>query len=121
MSRVAQEQSLLPVLALRNAVLFPGIVVSFDVGRPKSVALAERLAKDKSTHVAVFTQKDGRLDDPTVSDLHSIGVMARVVGVARQNDGTWSVVLEGLERVRLESLPQTSPHLAGKVAPVASV
>jgi ATP-dependent Lon protease len=121
MSREAQEQSLSPVLALRNAVLFPGIVVSFDVGRPKSVALAERLAKDKTTRVAVFTQKDGRLDEPGENDLHPIGVLARIVGAARQNDGTWSVVLEGLERVRLETLARTSPHLAGRVAPVAAV
>jgi ATP-dependent Lon protease len=108
------------VLALRNAVLFPGIVVSFDVGRPKSVALAERLAKEKNSQVFVFTQKDGQKDDPGEADLYPIGVRARVVGVAHQKDGTWSLVLEGVARVRLEALTRRSPHLEGRVAPVAA-
>ncbi len=121
MTRQAQELKT-PILALRNAVLFPGIVVSFDVGRPKSVALAEHLSSlNKEATIAAFTQKDGRLDDPGQADLHSVGVLARVVGAAGQKDGTWSVILEGRERVRLQSLDETTPFLRGRVTPVATV
>ena len=112
-----------PVLALRNAVLFPGIVVSFDVGRSKSIALAEHFVGESSADstVAVFTQKDGGLDDPGLDDLHPVGVMARVVGAARQKDGTWSVVLEGKDRVRLQSISETAPFLRGSVQPIETV
>jgi ATP-dependent Lon protease len=114
-----------PILTLRNAVLFPGIVVSFDVGRTKSVALAEHLAARASVApnvtVAVFTQKDGRKDEPTAEDLFPVGVLARVVGAARQKDGTWSVVLEGRDRIRLEALTKDTPFVEGRVAPVETI
>ncbi len=114
------EDGLLPLLPLRNAVLFPGIVVSFDVGRTKSIALAEHLAARGSSGadvtVAVFTQKDGHTDEPGVDDLHPIGVLARVVGAARQKNGTWSLVLEGRERLRLEALTKLEPFYEGRVS-----
>jgi ATP-dependent Lon protease len=114
-----------PILTLRNAVLFPGIVVSFDVGRTKSVALAEHLAARASSsqpvNVAVFTQKDGAKDEPSADDLHPIGVLARLVGAARQKDGTWSVVLEGQSRIRLEALTRDEPFFEGRVSHVESI
>ncbi len=113
-----------PILTLRNAVLFPGIVVSFDVGRAKSVALAEHIAARASSNpnitVAVFTQRDGRKDEPEMDDLHPIGVLARVVGAARQKDGTWAVILEGKERIRLEALTREAPFFEGRVTTVTT-
>jgi ATP-dependent Lon protease len=120
MSREAEVVTNAPMLALRNAVLFPGIVVSFDVGRAKSVALAERLSKEKNARIVVFTQKDGQKDDPAEEDLYPIGVRARVVGLGKQEDGTWSVVLEGLDRVRLAGLTQTTPHFEARVDSVVT-
>src|ERR1700722_13333953 len=81
-----------PLLPLRSAVLFPNVVVPFDIGRPKTIALAKSLAealgldKGAPVHVVAFAQKKADIDDPTVADLHPIGTLARVVGAMRQND-----------------------------------
>ena len=68
----------LPVLPIRNAVLFPGAVAPFDVGREKSVALVEDVDNFPAPVIAIFAQKDPATDDPGADDLHQVGCAARV-------------------------------------------
>ena len=70
----------LPVLPIRNAVLFPGAVSPFDVGREKSVALVEDLENLSQPVIAIFAQKDPNIDDPGENDLYPVGAAARVRG-----------------------------------------
>ena len=69
----------LPVLPIRNAVLFPGAVQPFDVGREKSVALVENIENLDEPIIAIFAQRDPGTDDPTQADLYPVGVAARVL------------------------------------------
>src|SRR3954452_13964172 len=105
----------LPVLPIRNAVLFPGAVAPFDVGREKSVALVEDVDNFPSPVIAIFAQKDPSTDDPGSEDLHNVGCAARVLKALKHSSGNYSLILQGLTRIRLEDVTQTSPYLKAKV------
>ncbi len=115
MPRASQS---LPLLPLRNVVLFPGVTVPFDVGRAKTVALAEALSRKERPLIAVFAQKDPRVEDPALGDLHEIGVIARVLATAKQEGGTYALVVEGIERARLDAVSGTTPYVEVKVTPI---
>ncbi|HNZ22221.1 MAG TPA: endopeptidase La [Polyangiaceae bacterium] len=105
----------LPVLPIRNAVLFPGAVAPFDVGREKSVALVEEMDSFSSPVIAIFAQRDPATDDPGFDDLYPVGCAARVLKALKHSSGNYSLILQGLTRIRLTSMPQTSPYLIAKV------
>ena len=107
--------NLLPVLPIRNAVLFPGAVAPFDVGREKSVALVEDLDSLGSPVIAIFAQRDPATDDPGFDDLYPVGCAARVLKALKHSSGNYSLILQGLVRIRLESLTQSAPYLKAKV------
>jgi ATP-dependent Lon protease len=107
-----------PLLPLRGAVVFPGATVPFDIGRPKTVALAEHVISQKLPYVVVFAQRAAETEDPGRDDLHEHGTLARVVGIDRQRKGTYVVVLEGVARVRLASLESLDPFVTARVEPV---
>jgi ATP-dependent Lon protease len=105
----------LPVLPIRNAVLFPGNVAPFDVGREKSVALVEGVDSLPSPVIAIFAQKDPSTDDPGFDDLYPVGCAARVLKALKHSSGNYSLILQGLVRIRLESVTQSAPYLKAKV------
>ena len=89
----------LPVLPLRNIVVFPGMIVPLFVGRDKSVrALEDVMANDKE--IFLLCQKDGELDDPTESDLYEIGTIGTILQLLKLPDGTVKVLVEGSRRAR---------------------
>ena len=109
----------LPLLPLRGGILFPGSITPFEIGRAKTLALAEHLAKsDDGQYVLTFVQKDPGQEDPSADDLHPVGTLARVIGAAKQPSGTYALALEGLERVTLQALTQTTPFLRAKARPM---
>src|SRR6201996_1347050 len=105
----------LPVLPIRNAVLFPGAVAPFDVGREKSVALVEDVDNFPSPVIAIFAQKDPATDDPQADDLHQVGCAARVLKALKHSSGNYSLILQGLTRIKLEDVSQSAPYLKAKV------
>jgi ATP-dependent Lon protease len=105
----------LPVLPIRNAVLFPGAVAPFDVGREKSVALVEDVDNLPAPVIAIFAQKDPSTDDPGSEDLHNVGCAARVLKALKHSSGNYSLILQGLVRIRLDSVTQAGPYLKAKV------
>ena len=105
----------LAVLPIRNAVLFPGAVAPFDVGREKSVALVEDVDSFSSPVIAIFAQKDPATDDPGADDLHPVGCAARVLKALKHSSGNYSLILQGLSRIRLSEVSGTSPYLKAKV------
>ncbi|MDD9933916.1 MAG: LON peptidase substrate-binding domain-containing protein, partial [Myxococcales bacterium] len=106
----------LPLLPIRNHVLFPGSVAPFDVGREKSVALVEDLEGETQPVIVIFAQKDPATDDPAFDDLYPVGVAARVLKALRHSTGNYSLILQGLVRVRLEKLTMESPYMKGHIS-----
>ncbi|MEM9075196.1 MAG: endopeptidase La, partial [Myxococcota bacterium] len=106
----------LPVLPIRNAVLFPGAVAPFDVGREKSVALVEDIENLNQPVIAIFAQRDPATDDPGQEDLHPVGVAARVLKALKHSSGNYSLILQGLVRVRMEGFTQDAPYIRCRVS-----
>src|SRR5512139_2236291 len=105
----------LPVLPIRNAVLFPGAVAPFDVGREKSVALVEDVHNLPSPVIAIFAQRDPSTDDPGADDLHTVGCAARVLKALKHSSGNYSLILQGLTRIKLDEVTQGAPYLKAKI------
>lgn len=110
----------LAVLPIRNAVLFPGAVAPFDVGREKSVALVEDVHNLDSPVIAIFAQRDPATDDPAADDLYPVGCAARVLKALKHSSGNYSLILQGLTRIRLDSVTQSNPYMRAKVTRVES-
>jgi len=108
----------LAVLPIRNAVLFPGAVAPFDVGREKSVALVEDVHNLSTPVIAIFAQRDPATDDPSADDLYPVGCAARVLKALKHSSGNYSLILQGLTRIRLDSLTQTAPFMRAKITRV---
>src|SRR5438552_8457945 len=105
----------LPVLPIRNAVLFPGAVAPFDVGREKSVALVEDVDNLTSPVIAIFAQRDPSTDDPGGEDLYPVGCAARVLKALKHSSGNYSLILQGLTRIKLDSVVSNTPYLKAKI------
>ncbi len=110
----------LPVLPIRNAVLFPGAVQPFDVGREKSVALVEDVHEEPSPVIAIFAQRDPATDDPGVDDLYPVGCAARVLKALKHSSGNYSLILQGLTRIRLVEKLQDEPYMKARIQRVES-
>src|SRR5688572_2823654 len=108
----------LAVLPIRNAVLFPGAVAPFDVGREKSVALVEDVHNLPSPVIAIFAQRDPSTDDPAGDDLYPVGCAARVLKALKHSSGNYSLILQGLTRIRLENVTQTAPYMKARIVRV---
>ncbi len=100
-----------PVLALRNAVLFPNAIAPMAVGRPFSLSAVEAaLAEDEV--IGIFTQKNPKAEIPRGKDLHSFGVLAKILKVMEEkNARTKTVLLQGLVRIKIAGVKTLSPHL----------
>jgi ATP-dependent Lon protease len=105
----------LPVLPLRNAVLFPAAVVPINVGRARSVRLVEELAHTEVRLIAVVTQRTPETEDPGEADLYSVGTVARIVKVIKLGASNYSVLLQGIARMSLVGLVNEGPYLRAKV------
>src|SRR5262245_45591069 len=112
----ATEKQSLPLLPLRNTVLFPGLFVPLSVGRPSSVAAIEAaLATEEKTFV-VSAQRNGGDDQPGFADLHTVGTRAVIKKMAR-NEGVIEIIVQGVERVRLLEVEQVEPFLKVRFEP----
>ena len=89
----------LPILPLRNTVLFPGVVIPITVGRDKSIkAVSDAYKADKL--VGVVAQKDSNVEEPTVSDLEDIGTIAKIVKMIKMPDGGTTIIIQGKKRFK---------------------
>src|SRR5687768_7309579 len=112
----------LPVLPLRNLVLFPGVIFPIDVGRASSIRLVNEVAqKGGGARLVVTTQIDATREEPGPDDLHPRGVEAEVLKIVKIADQRLTVVLRGVERVRFLEWTQRYPYLVARVEPIAAV
>jgi ATP-dependent Lon protease len=98
----AGSEPILPILPLRNSVLFPATVVPVNVGRARSVRLIEEACGRERPAIGVVTQHKAEVEDPTFDQVYHTGTIARVLKVIRLNSGQYSVVLQGVSRMRIE-------------------
>ncbi len=110
----------LPVLPVRDTVLFPGGVLPLTVGRESSLALLNSLQGEERL-LAVVAQLDPRVEDPTEVDLHRVGTMAKLHKTVKMPNGNLVVFVEGLERIRVVSVATLKPFLRANVEPVANL
>lgn len=103
-----------PILPLRNMVLFPGVAMPVIVGRTKSMRLIKE-AVHKKELIGVVCQKEMDTEDPGLDDLYTIGVIADIVRVLEMPDGTTTVILQGKKRFRLDELTDAEPYLKGEI------
>ena len=105
--------SSLPVLPLKNTVLFPGVVIPITVGRDKSLK-AIQAAYDTDKWIAVHTQKDMKHEDPSVTDLYQIGAFAKIVKLLKMPDGNTTAILQGKRRSAIMQLEYEDPYLRAR-------
>src|SRR5216683_2268242 len=114
--KVEEETGILPILPVRDTVLFPHAVLPLTVGRESSVQLINSLGEDKT--IVVVAQREARVDAPQASDLYTVGTLAVVHKVVKMPNQSLFVFAEGLERVRLGEFTQLTPFMQAYVTPV---
>lgn len=103
-----------PILPMRNMVLFPGVVTPVTVGRPSTLKLVKK-AEKTNEFIATFCQKSPDTDEPQFDDLYTIGVLAKVLRILDMPDNSTTVILQAYSAVELQELTATEPFLRGKV------
>ena len=104
----------LPLLPLRNTVLFPGVVLPITVGRDKSIkAVNDAYKTDKL--VGVVSQKDSSVEEPTVSDLVDIGTVAKIVKLIKMPDGGTTIIIQGKKRFKTDEITSDDPYFKAKI------
>ncbi len=112
--RNAEIPEVLPILPLRNTVLFPGVVIPITVGRDKSIKLIKDAYKGDRA-IGVVSQKDMIVEDPTFEQLHKVGTVAHIIKILQMPDGNTTVIIQGKQRFRLLELVQSEPYMTAKV------
>jgi len=109
-----QIPDILPILPLRNTVLFPGVVIPITVGRDKSIkAVSDSYKSDKL--VGVVAQKDSNIEEPTVSDLEDIGTVAKIVKLIKMPDGGTTIIIQGRKRFKIEEITTEDPYFKARI------
>ena len=110
-----EVEEIIPILPLRNTVLFPGVVIPITVGRDKSIqAVKAAFGKDKL--IGVVSQMDGNIEDPSPSDLCKIGTVAKVIKMIKMQDGGTTIIIQGKKRFELIEMVEVDPYFQAKVS-----
>jgi ATP-dependent Lon protease len=117
LSSFTQDKGIFAVLPLRDIVVFPHMIVPLFVGREKSVKALEHVMTE-SKKILLVTQKSPSEDDPTSDDIHLIGTVGSILQLLKLPDGTVKVLVEGLERVRIDSFTTKSDFIEANVVPM---
>ena len=115
-----ETPDVLPILSLRNTVLFPGVVIPITVGRDKSIKLIKEVYKGNKV-LGVVSQKDLSVEEPNLTDLHTTGTVAHIMKMLRMPDGNITAIIQGRKLMQLTELVQEQPYLKAKVIPMEEV
>ncbi len=111
------QPRIVPVLPLRDVVVYPHMVIPLFVGREKSIAALEA-AVQANKQILLVAQKSAEVDEPGRDDLHAIGTLSQILQLLKLPDGTFKVLVEGSERVQIDQLYQAEEYFTARVAPV---
>ena len=104
----------LPILSLRNTVLFPGVVIPITAGRDKSIKLINDANKGSKV-IGVVAQKDESVEDPNFEDIHEVGTVARILKVLKMPDGNSTVIIQGKKRFKISAPVLETPYMTAKI------
>ncbi len=107
----------LPILPLRNTVLFPGVVIPITAGRDTSIKLINE-ANNDSKIIGVVAQKDEEVENPSAKDIYNTGVVARILRVLKMPDGNTTVIIQGKKRFEIDEIVKEEPYLTAKIKEV---
>jgi ATP-dependent Lon protease len=110
-----ENSTALPVLPIKNSVLFPHLFMPLSVGRPLSIAAVDASVKTEDNEILIFTQRDASVERPGQDQLYSVGVKAAIKKVARPRAEQLELLVQGIERVVLIKLDQTEPYLKARI------
>ncbi|HJV02495.1 MAG TPA: endopeptidase La [Burkholderiaceae bacterium] len=113
------EQTQLPLLPLRDVVVFPHMVIPLFVGRPKSIKALEA-AMEQGKSIMLAAQKAAAKDEPSASDIYEIGCVANILQMLKLPDGTVKVLVEGAQRARINRITDTPSHFVADLTPLES-
>ena len=108
---------IVPIMPLRNTVMFPGIVIPVSVGRTKSLRLVNECIRRQSL-VGVITQMDDEVEEPSFSDLHRVGVVSKILKRYKMPDGSVTIIIQGVRRFVLDAIVEEEPYLMGHVTTI---
>jgi len=109
--------TLLPVLPLRDVVVYPHMVIPLFVGRDKSIQALER-SMEEDKKILLVAQQDAAQDDPAVEDIYRVGTVSTILQLLKLPDGTVKVLVEGIQRASLDSFVSTEPYFSAEVSPM---
>jgi ATP-dependent Lon protease len=115
-----QYPEILPILPLKNAVLFPGVVIPITVGREKSIQLIKEYNRGDKT-IGTATQRDANIEDPQMHDLYPVGTLAQIVKIIEMPDGSTSVIIHGKRRITFDEQIATEPYLLCRVSQLKDI
>jgi ATP-dependent Lon protease len=104
----------LPILPLRNTVLFPGVVIPITVGRDRSIRLIQDVYRGNRT-LGVLSQKDSSIEEPRAEDLNTVGTIATIIRMLRMPDGSTTAVIQGKKRFEMIEMVKTDPYFTAKI------
>ncbi|MCO5248634.1 MAG: endopeptidase La [Chitinophagales bacterium] len=104
--------SYLPLLPLRNNVLFPGVIIPISVGRERSLKAINKAYKSNKL-IGVLAQRDMQVEEPELNDLHKVGTIARILKILKMPDGAKTIIIQGAARFKLKDVSQNEPFLLG--------
>lgn len=110
----------LPILSLRNTVLFPGVVIPITAGRDKSIRLINEANKGSKV-IGVVSQKDESLEVPTVKDIYEIGTVAKILRVLKMPDGNVTVIIQGKKRFKISEIITEEPYMNATIRELPEV
>lgn len=110
----------IPILPLRNAVLFPGVVIPISATRDKSVKLI-KYANSKDKLIGVVSQKDSNVSDPSIGDINKIGTVAKILRVLQMPDGNLTIIIQGKKRFKIEKVVSKKPFLTCSISELKEI
>ncbi|MEC7864045.1 MAG: endopeptidase La [Bacteroidota bacterium] len=121
-AKISKEDTpdILPILPLRNTVLFPGVIIPITIGRDRSVKLIKE-AERGDKMIGVVAQKDFDIELPEMSDLHEVGTIAHILKMLKMPDGNITVVIQGRKRFKIDEMMQDIPYFKAKITELKEV
>ena len=121
-AKIIKEETpdIIPILPLRNTVLFPGVIIPITIGREKSVRLIKEVEKGSKV-IGVLSQKDSDVEDPSLVDLNSVGTVAHILKTLKMPDGNITAVIQGRKRFLLEEIVSEDPYYQAKTSDLIEV
>ena len=110
----------IPILPLRNTVLFPGVIIPITIGRDRSVKLIQDAEKQKK-NIGVLSQKDSETELPSPSDLNKIGTVAQILKTLKMPDGNITAVIQGRKRFKVDEIVEKDPYYKAKVSDLQEI